>query len=745
MAINCIRRLDRYRIFRNFTWPATLADFKKFNLIYGWNGSGKTTLSRLFRSLEARANVTDGSVTFSINGQDVRGDGFDQVTECIRVFNRDFVAENVFTATNEVAPIYVIGRENIDKQKQVEKLRTQLREAQLAVQGARAAHSQAVRAEDGFCIERAKLIKESLSAGTNRFSNYNKATFRAKCASMPNANGLAALILADTDRDMCVAQAHSSSKPKVADFIFEYPDLNTLVADITAILGRTVVSATIESLRDAPAVAAWVRDGLALHKEHDATSCLFCTQSIPAARMKALENHFSEEFERLQTDIDEQLASVQAIVASTKSIAPPNKAELYDDLVQDYSDALTGFEADLARVEKFLVQVRDALTRKKASPFGAMRLDAKIPQTNTAFRDTARAALKIHNDETDAFDLRVETALSRFESHYVADASDQKATLSAAVNDAKRDLDEAIAAEVKISGDIQRLEREIISHREPAEELNKDLKAYLGHSELELTVQDTGYQITRNGQVADDLSEGERTAIAVLYFLKSLIDRSFDREHGVAVLDDPVSSLDANALYNAFGFIKARTQDIGQVFILTHNFAFFRAVREWLRNLRGPLKNQWFIYMVECIIGADGRAAVLREIDPLLRDYESEYHYLFAYIYRITQQTTASNLEAYLPAPGIARRVLETFLAFRVPGQHTLYSRMAAVQCDEAMRSRIYRFVQTHAHRDSVGDSDDDVTILSETKSVLNDIIAFIRAADADHCDQMIAVTTTNS
>ncbi len=42
-------------------------------------------------------------------------------------------------------------------------------------------------------------------------------------------------------------------------------------------------------------------------------------------------------------------------------------------------------------------------------------------------------------------------------------------------------------------------------------------------------------------------SEGERTAIAFLYFLKSLQDKSFDLANGIVVIDDPVSSLDANA------------------------------------------------------------------------------------------------------------------------------------------------------------------------------------------------------
>lgn len=44
---------------------------------------------------------------------------------------------------------------------------------------------------------------------------------------------------------------------------------------------------------------------------------------------------------------------------------------------------------------------------------------------------------------------------------------------------------------------------------------------------------------------------------------ESLQDRSFDLTHEVVVLDDPVSSLDANALYLAFG-VHSRADEWGK-------------------------------------------------------------------------------------------------------------------------------------------------------------------------------------
>src|SRR5262249_42516519 len=164
---------------------------------------------------------------------------------------------------------------------------------------------------------------------------------------------------------------------------------------------------------------------------------------------------------------------------------------------------------------------------------------------------------------------------------------DEFANLRNAVTQASADISAKNQAVERLSTEIIRLEREVIEHLRPAEELNDELQKYLGHNELRLEVKKTGYAITRNGVPAESLSEGESTAIALLYFLKSLQDRSFNLSQGVVVLDDPVSSLDANALYLAFGFIRERTKDAGQLFIFTHNFTFFRQVRNWFYHLKG--------------------------------------------------------------------------------------------------------------------------------------------------------------
>jgi wobble nucleotide-excising tRNase len=290
---------------------------------------------------------------------------------------------------------------------------------------------------------------------------------------------------------------------------------------------------------------------------------------------------------------------------------------------------------------------------------------------------------------------------------------------------------------------IDQLEREIVQHREPADQLNRELAAYLGHAELKLAVMETGYQVMRGDSIADGLSEGECSAIALLYFLKSLDDHRFDLSNGVVVLDDPVSSLDSNALFCAFGYIKERTKAAGELFVLTHNFTFFRQVRYWFQKLRGQGKGNIGdrparFYMLDCSMQGGQRCSMIRWLDPLLERYQSEYHYLFSVVYGAAMGPPTQNLESWYFMPNVARRLLEAFLTFRIPDTKNMWEQLQRVKYDEAKKVRIFRFLNAYSHREQIDEQDHDLSVLSESQSVLKDLLNLMQVEDPSHFSAMV-------
>lgn len=190
MRITRLPRIKGYRVFRDFTWTDGLHDFAQFNVIYGWNGSGKTTLSSLFENLQDRRAVSSGDVEFALDdGRTVPGGSIaDESLPQVRVFNRDFVARTIEAiGESNAAPIYYLGKESIEKQKQIESLRDELQKAFETTTKAKSEKRKAEQALDDFCIETAKLIKEAL-LGSSEHANYDKRRFRQAVASIKRAS-----------------------------------------------------------------------------------------------------------------------------------------------------------------------------------------------------------------------------------------------------------------------------------------------------------------------------------------------------------------------------------------------------------------------------------------------------------------------------------------------------------------------------------------------------------------------------
>lgn len=749
-TIEKITSLRHPGVLRDFTWPADLPGFSRFNLIYGWNGTGKTTLSRVFRAIEQRVVFPSGQVILRIDGTEVSQQDFPQTTVQVRVFNRDFVNESVFPVSGgDVPPILVVGPESIEKQREVNRLKTEKEEKESRLKRVRAILQQAERDLDRHCTDRAKVIKDTLRVpGSGRYNEYDKRAYRARAQQMVTTKDTASHRLTDTDRDTLLIQHRENVKPKVEKVPYQLPPLTQMCTEVAEALSATITSTAIESLRDDHTLSEWVRHGFELHKVRAAKTCLFCELSLPAERLPALELHFSAEYDRFLEQLDQQLVGLKGALQQARDLRLPDRMALYEDLSAEYETRRAEFCVELGRVSKFIGDLLIIVEQKRTQPFNSIRLELEMPTVDEEAISRLNKVIARHNVACDDFESRTTNARDRLALDLIAQSLDDYSGLAAAVKAASDEIG-PLEEDVKQCGvTIANLEREIVEHRQPAEELNEELRKYLGHDELRLQVKETGYQLHRNGQLAEALSEGERTALALLYFLKSLRDRRFDLLHGVVVLDDPVSSLDANALYLAFGFIRQRTQDVGQLFLLTHNFAFFRQARNWLYNLKNQKKKDVNqrparFYLLDRVQGANPRSMALRALDPLLERYESEYHYLFACVYRAANATGETELEQNYGLPNVARRLLEMFLAFRRPQiAGELLQKLKDVSFDEERKVRIIRFMHTHSHGDTVGEPEHDPSLLGEARAVLTDLLALIKSEDAQHFTAMMGLVT---
>lgn len=779
MKINRIQRLKGYRIFRDFSWPAELPNFGQFNLIYGWNGAGKTSLSTLFRCMQTKVKPDGADVQIIVDNNSISGQEFEtsQALPTLRVFNRDFVDRNVFEKPEEkeFPPVYFLGEDSADKQKQISELKLSEQDIRKSILEFEKVKKEAATELNTYCTAQARSIR-NLLLGDARYNNYEAPKYKEQLSHLDLLDTLPTQ-LSPIERGRLESTIGAKPMEKLSEPTFGDLDLTGLTHKIQEALGQTVVTRSISTLVDNPTLATWVQHGLELHKNTD--TCQFCDQLLSPSRIGELEAHFNDQLKQHQELIDELLLAVEGLETTIASRKLPLKNQLYEHLRASYEKSLSTSNQQSNLLLTYLGSLKRALIAKRNEPFKKLNAYSFITSyEGTSTQDSSTLIkvleavligvsawgallganaledvtqiIKSHNSHTDNFDKEAKFARTALEQDEIIRSFEAWKALQTKSNNAISDLNNANKKLQAVKGEITTLEREIRQHRRPAEELNIELASYLGRDELKFDVKDNGYTIARGDQPAVHLSEGERTSIAFMYFLKSLKDTGFDIKNGIVVIDDPVSSLDANSLYCAFGHMKAYTRDAAQLFVLTHNFAFFRQVKNWfnaegkfLKRPYNPAKStDVHFYMLNCEIKETGRNAKLETLDPLLHAHESEYHYLFRCVQEGASKGAPKTLSEVYGMPNIARRLLESFLAFRVPGKAgELRQQVESLTGDPAKKSRIVRFLHTYSHADHIAEPEHDLSLLSETPFVLNEILELIKLNDANHYDAMSALT----
>jgi wobble nucleotide-excising tRNase len=745
-----------HRIFRDFVWPATLPAFARFNVIYGWNGCGKTTLSNLLRRMERREALPafDGTAEFAVGAASYFAADFATAVglPAVRVFNREFVEASVFSVTTPITPIFYFGADSVEKQKKIAEARGDLQKKAAENNRCKEERDELEVALDRFCIDQATRVRELLSSsGKNSYNNYDKRDFRAAAETQRKSDKPVKRL--DQMQKVALRQKTMNQvQDEVATIEATAPDLPVQADEVATLLKKSVVSKVLAELSSDEAVAAWVQAGLALHTgEHESQACRFCSQLLPKDRLDALTGHFNTEYQSLMDTVAAKRRWLLQLCEAVEAWRLPVKDSFYSHLRGRAVEPLAEVAAYQEQVAKYVPALVAALDAKRAKPFLSLELGELVTSAPpdampiAAALTALRALVTEHNSECTDFAAVVGQARRQLEEAVVADAqADYLAKLgehAAAV----WSYTESLNVVTRLNREIAELESEISESIQPAVELTQELSSYLGQSELKFESKDKGYTITRGGVPATNLSEGEKTAIAFLYFLKSLQDKSFDLAHSVVVIDDPISSLDANSMFCAFGFMKARTKAAGQLIILTHNFGFFRQVKNWFYHLPGQKKKDAAqrparFYLQQCSTVDGVRFATIGPLDPLLHQYESEYHYLFYRVHSETEKVAATNLADYYALPNMARRLLESFLSFRYPVEESLLDKLDRVNFPEAKKSRILRFLHTYSHDGKVADPEHDLSILAETPRILADVLDLIKADDPRHFDEMVRV-----
>ncbi|WP_312840506.1 AAA family ATPase [Delftia tsuruhatensis] len=701
--------------FQGLDWKKTVKDsgknvqyFKRLNVLYGRNYSGKTTLSRVFRSLETgKLPLNYVGSSFSLTGDKgvVTHAGLLAHNYDVRVYNRDFVTDNLSFLVNQEAggvikTFAIVGEQNKEIDDAIaaieaklgsvegkEGLRFDLEAKKKECDRTKSAHSTASSdLEEKLRVHANDKIKKNRQYGS---AVYNIGHIKSDIASTKKAGFVA---LTAEQQAVKLSLLRQEALPDIEGTLSVTLKLESLAAIAEPLLSKKITpTKAIEELLKDSALQLWVKQGMGHHREKRDT-CAFCQQDLPHDIWQVLDEHFSKESGDLEISLDTAITSVTTEIGTIAEFNTFTGAQFYADERTAFEASSKALSQALAVYRKDLEVLKKSLETRKNNLFQATTLktpshDAKeiakhVADINALIATSNGKTATLEKDKTSAREaLRLadvfafaETITYDKELGRIATLKTAADTASTAFTNAEREIREAEA-------EVQILRAKQKDERKGAERVNALLNNFFGHDGIKLEAREGAdkatvkFEITRNGKSAFNLSEGECSLIAFCYFMAKLEGPESKGRELIIYIDDPISSLDGNHIFFMFSLIESliakpnknpdgsNSYRYKQLFISTHNLDFLK----YLKKLSLPPEknhggNQHFL------IERNGGASAISLMPSYLKEYITEFNYLFHQIYKCRDaEYVKVSHEPFYSFGNNLRKFLEAFLFYKYP------------------------------------------------------------------------------
>lgn len=665
---------------------STIGPLTKVNVFYGHNGTGKTTIGNF---LQDPADV----IYYQCSTQPAD-------PECeVLVYNHTFTEKN-FHASSQPG-VFTLNEGNIEAEKALEAAEAALKKL---------AEERQIEVNAGLALAAAhkaneEKLREQLWALKKPFDNsalkYCFTSFHTKEKLTEKVLQLKLLPVSNTVETLMAeaAQLQSASDtelPGISVFRFSEGDIeqDAALQEVITGSGDSYLSTLIRELGNSD----WVKQGLGFVNKED-QSCPFCQQTLPEGFYNEIKKVFDKTY-------DEKIKLLTALKARYETGAGRLQLQCRRPEYQ-----LPIFQAPIADLEVNLQKNIQSLSAKLAKPSVSVSLhstsdildklnilvaaeQAKVDEFNLKVKDKKTHLEKIKVQFWNCFRINCNPLIASAKKAY--EEHEKK-------SDEKRKAIEDIRQKAQVHRDIIIASKAKITNIDQSiDSINVSLNM-LGLQGFTVVREDgelPQYKLQRPNQatgVFKTLSEGEKTLISFLYFLE-VCNGELDSKGGklksnrVIVIDDPISSLSHNYIYDIASLIYRRVLSpkdrFKQVFILTHNLFFFH---EMLKHLKKS--DEFSLFRIT--------KAVYSTIMPMKpNEIQNDYQSFWQTIKDAQEGRTSVNV-----IPNMMRNILEYYFAF-VHRQDELQQTLLALEEEDTEFRALYRYVNRESHSDAINLTD---------------------------------------
>lgn len=754
VQIKKINKVKNFGVFENFVWPSVLPEFTFKNVIYGWNYSGKTTFSRILQCLERKSIHSDfgaGEMEIQMSdGTNITDKDLAQVNFPVRVFNSDFVKRNFKWDESKLEAILLLGEENITTQGLIEQKSNLVQEKRTESASKKDKSGKITNALNEEKSNLAKQLTASLSLGRNFIRTHVDALINGLGESFE-----VALITDEAKLRVKNQQAIARPEDNLPEIQLtkpsnQFPELFQSTKELIEFV--TVFSNASERIRTNKALSDWLETGLPLHEE--ASNCEFCGEVLQPTRIEELRGYFSKEYSQHKAKLTLLLSKLKSASIST----PVQRAnDFYAQYRQEFDETSKKLKSVIGKqnveIEKLKTLVESKIEDPFSIPSGLEVITDNFVELLVSFADLERLVLK-HNEASQEFDKRQKAAVEELKSHHVAVYMKDNKYLQR-TEEAKQLLIESNELE-KVKSDLEKeielLKSQISSSEKGRKELNDFISSFLGKDEIQIkVVPDSAgdrFVLMRGEKLAKNLSEGEKTAIAFSHFLVKLREIP-DFENLIVCIDDPISSLDHNHIFQINSILKELffhkiptpndssnemwALKCSQIFLSTHSFEFMGLLKEIpTKDYNGEKSKKTSFYLFQTSLNAQCNISKLPKV---LRQTDTEYHYLFSLIEDFDKSHDRGNYENLMILPNAVRRFVELYTYSKLPLPGEVDRRAEKVFGSEKSK-RILKVLHyfSHAQFSRLNKHND---LICDIENAISDILEFLEKEDPAHIEAL--------
>ncbi|WP_096016537.1 AAA family ATPase [Campylobacter lanienae] len=764
--------------YKNFNWK--LNEFGKINIIYGHNGAGKTILSRIIRSFETK-ELPQGydDIKFKIQ---INSDNYFSETDIenadfeVRVYNRDFVNKNLnFLINGENSGSIlsfqsaILGEHNDKIFREIKELENKIGKKSDPENNIIASGLEGDIEKIRQQIDEKKESKEKLNQD-NKLSEIAREIKHSSLLADPNYNitkvkeeiknitleNLDSKILNKEQSQINENRLRDESKEAIKlNFNFQQAQMSEILSQAKILVEEKLTPR--EEIQDE--LRKWLEAGLDFHSHTDEEQeCKFCKGKVSKERITELLENLNDEKRQINKSKIEKLINLIKDINNNydekylKNIHAIRKEALYLEYQEEGEKIKNDAEEIFNKYNNLLKTILKKLEDKYENPYKDIIFENFIDNSNEVAKiieDLKNLANK-NNEKTDRLSKDKENAKKAIIISKISkglkdiDYFSKQQEIEALDNELNR-LNNYTNDKIKEKEEAKRKQEELQTHISGEEasknNINRYLNSFFGNETLQFRVlkdKKGEFEILRNGQKADNLSEGECTLIGFCYFMAKLQDVKIDGEKPYIIwIDDPISSLDSNHIFFIFSLINSELFEdkklkYKQLFISTHNLDFLK----YLKRLAD--KTEKSFYMIQ----KDENGSKIVDMPKFLKDYTTEFNYLFEQIYKLKNTNEKDNEDTKTILTynfgNNLRKFLEIYLFFKYPqkkslGVETIERFFGSTQNAILLN----RYIQEYSHLREIIERGMKPLDIPESKKIAEFVLETIQKKDPEQYDAL--------